>query len=97
MIALLFAFRFIMVTLKMHGASQPAPLVIWCIVFMLVTLQLTTTLRPILGTSDKFMTGEKKFFLHHWADASAMELERESGRDQPQTESPPDREGSLSG
>jgi hypothetical protein len=25
-----------------------------------------TTLRPIIGRSDRFLPGEKKFFLAHW-------------------------------
>ena len=28
--------------------------------------QMTTALRPIVGTSDDFLPKEKKFFLKHW-------------------------------
>jgi len=39
-----------------------------------VTLQLTTTLRPILGRSDDLLTNEKKFFLEHWSDTMGETL-----------------------
>lgn len=39
---------------------------LWSLIFILVCLQMTTTLRPIIGTSDHFLPGEKKFFLAHW-------------------------------
>jgi hypothetical protein len=38
------------------------------IIFLLVAVQMTTALRPILGKSDTFLPREKKFFLAHWGD-----------------------------
>jgi hypothetical protein len=38
------------------------------IIFVVVCLQMTTALRPILGTSDTFLPTEKRFFLAHWFD-----------------------------
>jgi len=43
-------------------------LALWCLMFVLVCLQMTTTLRPLLGTSDRLLTQEKKFFVEHWWD-----------------------------
>ncbi|BCX46639.1 hypothetical protein HAHE_05470 [Haloferula helveola] len=74
LVALVFAFRFILTALRVHGAKQKGPLAIWCFIFLLVTLQLTTSLRPILGTSDRFLTDEKKFFLQHWAESAGENL-----------------------
>jgi hypothetical protein len=74
LVALLFAFRFMRVALHETGATQNAPLVIWCGIFLLVTLQLSTSLRPILGTSDKFLNTEKKFFLQHWSETMGKSL-----------------------
>ena len=68
LIALAFAFRFMTAALRTTGAVQKAPLFTWFVIFLLVTLQLSTSLRPILGTSDKFFTTEKKFFLQHWVE-----------------------------
>jgi hypothetical protein len=41
---------------------------VWTIIFVAVALQMTTALRPILGTADTMLPQEKKFFLAHWAD-----------------------------
>ena len=50
------------------GNGRSRHLKIWSIIFVLVCLQMTTTLRPIIGKSDRFLPGEKKFFLTHWFD-----------------------------
>ena len=49
-----------------HGRSRHLKL--WGFIFILVCLQMTTTLRPIIGKADTFLPGEKKFFVAHWAD-----------------------------
>lgn len=41
---------------------------LWEIIFILVCFQMTTALRPIIGTADSFLPKEKKFFLVHWKD-----------------------------
>lgn len=74
LIALAFAFRFASTALRIQGARQHGPVAIWCIIFLLVTLQLTTSLRPILGRSDRFLTDEKKFFLQHWSETAGKSL-----------------------
>jgi hypothetical protein len=67
LVAFLFALRFLRAMALMSGGTQDGPLRIWSFVFLLVTLQMTTSLRPILGRSDDFLTSEKKFFLQHWS------------------------------
>ena len=79
-VATLFGFRFLFTALRVHGALQGAPLTIWAIIFMLVGLQLTTTLRPILGRADDVFTSEKKFFLEHWSDTMGKSLTVPPGR-----------------
>ncbi len=83
LVALAFAFRFVSTALKVHGARQSGPVAIWCIIFLLVTLQLTTSLRPILGRSERFLTDEKKFFIQHWAETAGTSL---PGTDEPDIE-----------
>lgn len=74
-IALIFGLRFLTAATRHAGATGTGPIVIWSIVFALVTLQLTTSLRPILGRSEKqFLTQEKKFFLQHWNETSGKSL-----------------------
>ena len=46
---------------------------VWVVVFLLVMLQMSTALRPILGKSDKLLPSEKKFFLSHWAECLRRE------------------------
>lgn len=51
--------------------SQPrsnAGLYTWIVIFVLVVVQMTTALRPIVGKADTFLPKEKKFFLTHWSD-----------------------------
>jgi hypothetical protein len=50
------------------GQGGSRHLKIWNVVFVLVSLQMTTALRPIVGTSDTFLPREKKFFVAHWFD-----------------------------
>ena len=73
-IALLFALRFLKSAVFATGGAQKTPLAVWSIVFLLVTLQMTTSLRPILGRSDRFLTQEKKFFLQHWGEWAGKSL-----------------------
>lgn len=67
-IAVLFSLKFLKSVIRSTGGTQQLPLFIWSVVFLLVTLQLTTSLRPILGRSDDLFTQEKKFFLQHWSE-----------------------------
>jgi hypothetical protein len=41
---------------------------VWMGIFLLVCLQMTTALRPIIGTSDQWLPKEKKFFVAHWIE-----------------------------
>lgn len=46
---------------------------IWIAIFVVVTLQMSTSLRPIIDPleGDTFLPAEKKFFLEHWIDQLA--------------------------
>lgn len=80
LVAIVFGFRFLFAALRVHGARSGVPLTIWAFIFLLVGLQLTTTLRPILGRSDRFLTPEKKFFLEHWGDTADRTLRNPKSR-----------------
>jgi hypothetical protein len=73
-IAVAFALKFLKSAVLASGGSQKAPLFIWSVIFLLVTLQMTTSLRPILGRSETRLTQEKKFFLAHWGDTFGTTL-----------------------
>jgi hypothetical protein len=55
------------------GAQNSGHLTIWALVFVTVALQMSTTLRPIIGTSDDFFPKEKRFFLDHWLRSASDE------------------------
>lgn len=46
--------------------SDRTHLRVWALIFVVVCLQMTTALRPIVGTSQTFLPQEKKFFVVHW-------------------------------
>lgn len=77
-IAVFFALRFLKSVIFATSGTQKSPLAIWSIVFLLVTLQMTTSLRPILGRSEVRLTQEKKFFLQHWGDTFGTSLKPET-------------------
>ena len=67
-IAIGFGLRLIGAMGGLSAASAGGQMKLWSLIFILVCLQMTTTLRPIIGRSDRFLPGEKKFFLTHWSE-----------------------------
>jgi len=67
-IATIFGLRFLSSGFVHSQARSRAGLNTWVIIFVLVVLQMTTALRPIVGTSDKFFPETKKFFLNYWSE-----------------------------
>jgi len=56
------------------GMTNTGHFTVWCLIFLLVTLQMTTTLRPIIGNEEKLLNfKEKKFFLSHWSEQVTQE------------------------
>lgn len=43
---------------------------VWGVMFVLVMLQMTTTLRPLVGPFEGVWTQQRMFFLQHWANVS---------------------------
>jgi hypothetical protein len=68
LIATLFGLKLLHAGFRHSDARSSAGLAAWMIVFVLVSLQMTTALRPIVGTSEQLLPKEKKFFLAHWGD-----------------------------
>jgi len=67
-VATFFGWRFLRNGFAHLNAKSGGTLVVWMCIFVTVCLQMTTALRPILGTSDTFLPKEKKFFLAHWME-----------------------------
>ena len=67
-IATAFGLRFLKTGFAHTNARSQAGINTWIIIFLLVALQMTTALRPIIGKADTFLPTEKKFFISHWVD-----------------------------
>lgn len=67
LVCLIFGLRVISRASNSMGGRQGGHLTIWAIIFTVVTLQMTTSLRPIIGESDQFLNlEEKRFFIRYW-------------------------------
>ena len=67
-IATVFGLRFLEAGFSHSNARSLAGFRTWVVIFLVVALQMTTALRPILGTAETFLPAEKKFFVAHWGD-----------------------------
>jgi len=74
-ISLAFGLGFLNRALRASNATRGGPFAIWAVIFALVTLQMSTSLRPILGRSNELFTTEKRFFLQHWTETAGEFLE----------------------
>ncbi len=70
-----FGLRLVLLGARFLGVADRGYLLLWMVLVTLVSLQMMTTLRPIVGRSDRLLPAEKKFFLNHW-----LELFAESAR-----------------
>jgi hypothetical protein len=68
-IAAYFGLRFLAAGFRHLSAQSNAGLNVWIVLFVLVCLQMTTALRPLVGKAETFLPKEKKFFLAHWVDS----------------------------
>src|SRR5579862_641079 len=78
LVAYFFGARFLSAGFTHFKAVSRAGLKFWMILFLLVALQMTTALRPIIGTSDTILPKEKKFFLVHWTDCVKEAVDKET-------------------
>lgn len=67
-IATIFGLRFLEAGFSHSKARSNAGLNTWVVIFVLVVLQMSTALRPIVGTADTFFPEQKQFFLSHWGE-----------------------------
>lgn len=67
-IAIRFGMKFLARGFEQLNAQFGGGLRVWTTIFVLVLLQMTAALRPILGTSEDLLPKEKKFFMSHWTE-----------------------------
>ena len=70
-IATCFGVRFLAAGFAHSKARSHAGLNTWLVVFVLVALQMTTALRPIVGKGTTFFPDKKMLFLSHWENCLA--------------------------
>jgi hypothetical protein len=79
-VATLFGMRFLNAGFQHFsgGAGSGLGLKIWMVIFIMVALQMSTALRPILGKADTFLpaAADKKFFGKHWSDCVTDESDK---------------------
>ncbi|HXC99488.1 MAG TPA: hypothetical protein VN048_09115 [Verrucomicrobiae bacterium] len=68
LVATIFGVRFLNAGFRHFSSQSDAGLRVWVVIFLLVALQMTTALRPIIGKSDHFLPSavDKQFFVTHW-------------------------------
>jgi hypothetical protein len=67
-ISVYFGLRFLNAGFRRTEMRSSEGVSVWMIIFVIVALQMTTTLRPLLGTAPSALPEEKRFFLAHWAE-----------------------------
>jgi hypothetical protein len=67
-VATAFGLRFFLAGFERLKARSLAGLRVWIVVFVLVMLQMSTALRPIVGQERTLLPTEKKSFLVHWGE-----------------------------
>ena len=70
-VATCFGLHFLSAGFEHQQIKSKAGLNVWILIFLLVAVQMTTALRPILGRADTLLPTEKKFFLQHWSECMA--------------------------
>ena len=68
-IGISFGLRLIEAMGRLLTGSARSHLKLWGLIFVVVCLQMMTTLRPIIASSKTFFPMEKKFFLVNWFDS----------------------------
>jgi hypothetical protein len=79
-VATLFGVRLLKHGFNHANARSQAGVNVWIIIFLLVAVQMTTALRPIIGKSEMFLPAEKKFFLAHWYDNIVQSADHERNK-----------------
>lgn len=77
LVGVIFGMRFLSTGFRHFEARSSAGLKVWAAVFLLVVLQMTTALRPIVGTSKQFLpaAADKEFFVTHWINCVNAETD----------------------
>jgi hypothetical protein len=67
--AVAFALRLLTGAFRFLNDRAMGVVALWGVLFLVVTLQVATALRPLVGPFDGWQFHERTFFLTHWANA----------------------------
>ena len=70
-LSILVSLRVLSTTLRRWNSRHPELATLWLLILVLTCCQMMTTLRPLVGVSDRFLDPEKKFFLQHYVETMA--------------------------
>ena len=68
LVSLTFGVNLLIKCARALGMTSSLHIWLWSFMFLLVTLQVSCAVRPLIGKAETFLPQEKKFFLQHWAD-----------------------------
>jgi hypothetical protein len=80
LVSIVFGLRFLSAGFRHFSAQSHAGLNFWIVIFLFTVLQMTTALRPVIGTAETFLPTEKRFFMSHWLDCLKDGGERTGSR-----------------
>lgn len=67
-ITVAFSFKVLSRALDTVSEQNGSFITVWMVIFVVVSLQMSTSLRPIIGKSETILPEGKKFFLTHWME-----------------------------
>ena len=88
LISTIFGMRLLGAGFSHSRARSRAGLNLWIMIFVLVAVQMTTALRPLVGTAETFLQKDKQFFVSYWAKCLSLPPLGPLGASQPDTTSP---------
>ncbi len=72
-VALWFGLGFLARSATISDAAGGSNLNVWMLIYIVVSLQMMTAIRPIIGRADTVLPTTKQFFLAHWVDTLTKE------------------------
>ncbi len=76
LVALAYGLAYLRRAITLPDGEAGGHLLLWGVIFLLVSLQMSTALRPIVGRDARTLPSEKKFFLTHWGESMETEARR---------------------
>ena len=75
LVAMTFGARVLLAGFRLFHIRSDGYVRLWIAIFLCTAIQLTTALRPIVGQAETLLPPEKKFFLQHWGESLAREVD----------------------